>query len=81
MIEHHMHSCKCIHTHKTTNYNLKIKYKMTIKQRKNSKNGNNKIGFRGYKPPIAMALAITIVGSFELGYIVLYQFLYLEPHP
>lgn len=26
--------------------------------------------FRGYKPPIAMALAVTIIGSFELGCIV-----------
>jgi len=42
---------------------------MTTKQKKTPRNGNKKIR-RGYKPPIAMALAIIVVGSFELGCIV-----------
>jgi hypothetical protein len=61
-----------LHSH-TSNYILQSKKKVQddYKTKKQTpRNGNKKIRFRGYKPPIAMALAIIVVGSFELGCIV-----------
>jgi len=60
-----------LHSH-TLNYILQSKkIQNDYKTRKQTpRNGHNKIGFRGYKPPITMALTVIVVSSFELGYIV-----------
>jgi hypothetical protein len=61
-----------LHSH-ISNYILQFKNKLQddYKTKKQTpRNGSNKIVFRGYKPPIAMALTIIVVGSFELGCIV-----------